>query len=141
MQRTLLVLLLGLGFTWAGDLSQAHGQQGQQGRYPRVPPGATELPPGYPPVPDTPSRQPLRDWCRYGRPLGCWASFNGYGCSSLESEIAFVFGSCRTFFGEPCLKGAPPSPLPPWAGTESGYRNNHQPRLAPMPVGQPFGAR
>jgi hypothetical protein len=59
------------------------------------------------------SNRPIRDWWHRGRPFGCWGSFNGYGCTSLYSEVAFVFGSCRTFFGEPCLKGAPPSPLPP----------------------------
>jgi hypothetical protein len=37
--------------------------------------------------------------------------------------MGFLFGGCRTFFSEPCLKGAPPSALPPWAGRESGYWN------------------
>lgn len=91
-------------------------------RFPKTPPGANELPPGHPPVDSSPSKKPLRDFFRFGRPLGCWSSFNGYGCGSLKSDAAFIFGSCRTFFGEPCLKGAPPSPLPPWAGEESGYR-------------------
>src|SRR5947209_13372277 len=45
-------------------------------------------------------------------PLGCWASHNGYSCGSAKSECIFVFGSCRQFFGEPCLKGPPP---PPWS--------------------------
>jgi hypothetical protein len=68
-------------------------------------------------VDSSPSKRPIHDWWHRGRPLGCWASFNGYGCSSLCSELAFIFGSCRTFYREPCLKGAPPSPLPPdiWA--------------------------
>ena len=43
---------------------------------------------------------------------GCWASHNGYGCSSFQAENIFFFGSCRAFFGEPCLNGPPP---PPWA--------------------------
>lgn len=97
------------------------------GYYPRTPSAANELPPGYPPVDSSPSKTPIRDWYRHGRPLGCWASFNGYGCSSLKSELAFIFGSCRTFYAEPCLKGAPPSILPPWAGTESGYRGHPLP--------------
>jgi hypothetical protein len=88
---------------------------GPDGPFPRIHPGQTELPPGYPPVDNRPSPTPLKDYHRYGRPLGCWASFNGYNCGSLHSEMAFIFGSCRTFFGQPCLKSAPPSPLPPWA--------------------------
>jgi hypothetical protein len=44
---------------------------------------------------------------------GCWSHHNSWGCSSCQSEFNFVFGSCRTFFGEPCLHGAPPSPIPP----------------------------
>ncbi|HVS37042.1 MAG TPA: hypothetical protein VMS17_15890 [Gemmataceae bacterium] len=43
--------------------------------------------------------------------FGCWASHNGYSCGSLQSEGTFIFGSCRQFFGDPCLKGPPP---PPW---------------------------
>jgi hypothetical protein len=92
--------------------------------YPKTPPQATELPPGLPPVNSAPSNRPLRDHFHHGRPLGCWSSFNGYGCSSLHSELGFLFGSCRMFFGEPCLKGAPPSALPPWAGPMSGYGPN-----------------
>ena len=45
-------------------------------------------------------------------PVPCWASHNGYGCGSFRSESTFIFGSCRAFFGEPCLNGPPP---PPWA--------------------------
>lgn len=44
-------------------------------------------------------------------PAPCWASHNGYGCGTLRSEGVFIFGSCREFFGEPCLNGPPP---PPW---------------------------
>ncbi len=101
--------------------------------YPRTPPGANELPPGLPPVDSSPSRAPLKDACTKGRPLDCWSSFNGYGCGSVRSELAWLFGSCRTFFGEPCLKGAPPSALPPWAGPESGYH----PRRPPAPEAAP----
>jgi hypothetical protein len=46
------------------------------------------------------------------RPLGCYGNFNHYSCGSFHSEVAFLFGSCRTFFGERCLKGPPPSPVP-----------------------------
>ena len=43
---------------------------------------------------------------------GCWASHNGYSCSSAKSECTFIFGSCRAFYGEPCIQGPPP---PPWS--------------------------
>jgi hypothetical protein len=98
--------------------------QPSPGYWPKTPAGARELPPGYPPVNNDHSPTPVRDWWYNGRPLTCWASFNGYGCQSLHSTLGFMFGSCRQFYGEPCLKGAPPSPLPPWAGPESGYHGD-----------------
>jgi hypothetical protein len=115
LARAVLAMLLG-GGVWAG-LARAGGSD----LFPTVPPQANVLPPGHPPVDSSPSSHPLYDWVRYGRPLGYWASFNGYGCSSLRSEAGFIFGSCRMFYSEPYLKGAPPSPLPPWSGPESGY--------------------
>ncbi len=115
LTRAALAAVLGWG-VWAG-LARAGGSD----LYPRTPSAATTLPPGHPPVDSSPSKTPLKDWILYKRPLGCWASFNGYGCGSLRSECTFLFGGCRSFWGEPCLKGAPPSPLPPWAGRESGY--------------------
>ena len=118
--RAALALVLGLG------LSEGFARADSP-RFPKTPPAATELPPGYPPVDSSPVKHPLWRWLRDKLPLGCWASFNGLGCSSLHSEAAFVFGSCRTFFGEPCLKGAPPSALPPYAGAESGYYPGQQP--------------
>jgi hypothetical protein len=47
--------------------------------------------------------------------LGCWSHMNRPTCSSLWSELTFAFGSCRTWFGEPCLQRAPemPMPIPP----------------------------
>lgn len=45
-------------------------------------------------------------------PLTCWSTHNGYSCGSLRSEGVFILGSCRDFFGEPCIKGPPP---PPWS--------------------------
>ena len=53
-------------------------------------------------------------------PLGCWASHNGYSCGSARSEAVFIFGSCRQFFGEPCLKGPPPPPWSPAANYPPG---------------------
>src|SRR5262245_49786533 len=118
LARAAVVVVLAWGASAGTPRAEA------QDLFPRTPPQATELPPGVPPVNSGPSTRPLRDYCQYGRPLGCWGSFNGYGCSSLHSELGFIFGSCRMFFGEPCLKGAPPSALPPYAGPMSGYGPN-----------------
>jgi hypothetical protein len=131
LTRAALAAVLGWG-VWAG-LARAGGPD----LYPKFPPGANELPPGHPPIDSSPSKWPLLDWARYHRPLCCWASFNGYGCSSLHSELGFVFGSCRTFFGEPCLKGPPPSPLPPWAGSVSTYGLYSGPGPGPGQPGWP----
>jgi hypothetical protein len=109
---------------WVGEPIRDFVRDRHSGQFPRTPSNANELPPGVPAIDSSPSKRPIRDRIRYRRPLGCWASFNGYGCSSLQSELGFVFGSCRKFYSEPCLKGAPPSALPPWAGPESGYHIN-----------------
>jgi hypothetical protein len=117
MKRSLwcaaLAALLGCG-AWAG-LVRADGP------YPRTHPGAQELPPGVPPLDNTPTHHPFIEWAKHRRPAICWSSFNGFGCSSARSECAFFFGSCRTFFGEPCLAGPPPSALPPWSGQTPPY--------------------
>jgi hypothetical protein len=121
LRRAALAATLGLG-VWAG-LARA-------GDY-KVPPAATEMPPAatIAAKQEDQCHHPLWNWLWHRRRLGCWASFNGYSCGSLESECAFVFGSCRTFFGEPCLKQPPPSPLPPWVNlnppTGNGAANGH----------------
>jgi hypothetical protein len=43
----------------------------------------------------------------------CFAHHNGYSCGTFHSEATFVFGSCRSFFGEPCMAGPQPILLPP----------------------------
>ncbi len=65
-----------------------------------------------PPGPDQPGpyKSPLRQWLNHCG-VGCWTSHNSPGCGSLHSTLTFVFGSCRSFFGEPCL--APPPPGAP----------------------------
>jgi hypothetical protein len=61
--------------------------------------GGDVVPPGNPPL-----RQRLlggpRQW-------GCWSHHNLFGCGSIKSDLTFMFGSCRTFFGEPCLSPPP----------------------------------
>ena len=66
---------------------------------------AAELNP--PPPPDKVKRGLFG---RHG--ICCWTTHYTLGCSSLKSECKFIFGSCRTFYGEPCL-GAPPRELRP----------------------------
>jgi hypothetical protein len=45
-------------------------------------------------------------------PICCWAHHNTLGCGNFASEFHFIFGSCRTFYGEPCFRGPPPPPVP-----------------------------
>ena len=45
-------------------------------------------------------------------PWFCYADHNSVGCGNFCSEFNFIFGSCRTFYGEPCYKGPPPMPVP-----------------------------
>jgi hypothetical protein len=45
------------------------------------------------------------------QPLGCYGHHNDYSCGSLHSELTFLFGSCRQFYGERCLKEPPLSPV------------------------------
>jgi hypothetical protein len=45
------------------------------------------------------------------RRIGCWATHFKFGCGSFRSDSVFIFGSCRAFFGEACMKG-PPSIYP-----------------------------
>src|SRR5262249_9634087 len=57
--------------------------------------------------------------------LGCWTTFNTFGCGSLHADALFVFGSCRQFFGEPCFSRAPEAPLPPGYQQGNGNGNGH----------------
>jgi hypothetical protein len=59
-----------------------------------------------------PISTPICNWWHNSACVNCWANFNGYGCGSLASEYAFVFGSCRTFYGDQCMKGPPPPAYP-----------------------------
>jgi hypothetical protein len=54
--------------------------------------------------PNHPVRTAVHDELhRYG--LGCYATIDTVGCTSCASELTFIFGSCRSFFGEPCGRG------------------------------------
>jgi hypothetical protein len=49
-------------------------------------------------------RGPVRKFLYHVTHPFCWCTHNDFGCSSLHSECVFVFGSCRAFFGQACLK-------------------------------------
>jgi hypothetical protein len=48
----------------------------------------------------------------HGQGIGCQENYDG-ACSSLAAELRFVFGSCRTFFREPCIPNPPHPGLAP----------------------------
>jgi hypothetical protein len=54
----------------------------------------------------TEGRHPIRDL--YDG-CGCQHNNNDFGCSTIRSDLHFIFGSCRDFFGDPCQKGPPPA--------------------------------
>ena len=55
-----MLAVLGWG-AWAG-FARAIGPGSPE--FPRTPPAATELPPGHPPVDNSPSKHPLWDWVK-----------------------------------------------------------------------------
>lgn len=52
----------------------------------------------------------VRD-CLHRHGYGCGQHLDWYGCGGWHAQCTFVFGSCRTFFGEPCLPNQPRSGL------------------------------
>jgi hypothetical protein len=69
-----------------------------------------EAGPDQPGPPKTLLRQALN---RHG--VGCYTTHNVPGCGSLHSELTFIFGSCRVFFGEPCMARPPRVPAADYA--------------------------
>lgn len=83
---------------------------------PRAPAQAPLVPPSQPydssqssPLVSILARPPLPQPAAPARPFMnahghcCDSSHFWYGCGGLRSQAEFVFGSCRTFFGEPCI--------------------------------------
>jgi hypothetical protein len=62
------------------------------------------------PVPAPRTRRAVRDFTDKTR-VNCWATHNALGCGSLQATCVFIFGSCRQFFDEECVK-APPHSVP-----------------------------
>jgi hypothetical protein len=60
-----------------------------------------------PAPPRPPSKGFLRSFCDCWHRQGyaCWTELGHPGCSSISSELTFMFGSCRQFFSEPCYTG------------------------------------
>jgi hypothetical protein len=83
--------------------------------------------------------KPIHDWWR-DYPKGCWSHHNACMCGSFHSELTFIFGSCRDFFGEPCLSG-PPRTVYPGAYDRTLFpKMSRQPDGTQPPVpGQPPG--
>ncbi len=57
--------------------------------------------------------------CLHSVGLNCAASHNTVGCGSCYGHYIFVFGSCRQFFGEPCIPWGPDT-LPGRSGGAGG---------------------
>jgi hypothetical protein len=113
---------LGLGI---GGLAQA------QWCPPAIPSGYGPLPPAaHPPIPPPGQVPPggseacangngagggsKYSWLQGDHPIvGCWTHHNLFGCGSFRSETNFIFGSCRSFFGQACLKEPPPGEFAP----------------------------
>jgi hypothetical protein len=80
-------------------------------------------------------RSRLQQWW-YRHPGHCWAHPNALMCGNGKDDLVFIFGSCRQFYGEPCLKNPPPSRFL-WnlVGPPVGdpYLNAPPPSYAPWP--------
>lgn len=70
----------------------------------------------------SPVRNAIKN-CLNRHGLGCNAHHSWFGCGSLRSELTFIFGSCRTFYGEPCFPKPPRGTAPtstPYGGAPYG---------------------
>lgn len=76
-----------------------------------VPSGPVVYPQAHPAAEGAAKPRPVREWFR-GHGLCCWSHHNEMGCGGWQSDLKFIFGSCRTFFGETCPRSAPPLPVP-----------------------------
>jgi hypothetical protein len=83
--------------------------------------------------------KPIQDWW-HEYPKHCWSHHNACLCGSFHSELTFIFGSCRDFFGEPCLAGPPRSVYPGAYDRTLFPKMSRQPDGSQPPVpGQPPG--
>ena len=75
--------------------------------------------PGWVYVPAKPKHDgPVWNWLRG---CCCWSHFKTYKCGTFKSEFTYVFGSCRSFFGDTCAKTPPPALIPVGYDPPPGY--------------------
>jgi hypothetical protein len=86
------------GAPYLPALPEYGGQYGGPYAGPLAPQPGPIAPPPPPPV----ARGPLHKLLN-NHGLACASSFQAIGCGNFASEFAFIFGSCRTFFAQPCL--------------------------------------
>jgi hypothetical protein len=55
--------------------------------------------------------QPVADFLRKFH-CCCWSHHNCYSCGNIWSEGRYIFGSCKAFYGEPCMRGPRDLPVP-----------------------------
>lgn len=84
------------------------------------------VPPGGPGGPEGPKkhrsfRECMHDYFTANIPILCWSHHNSVGCGNFKSEFVFIFGSCRSFYGEPCLQKPVPPTVPPGSWPGYGY--------------------
>ena len=102
--RAMLAAVLGLGVVAGLVRAEGHGQPRYYQNAQVYQPQALLT------SPEQTARRPSWFHRPQAHPLGCWTHHNEVGCSSFKSTSTYIFGNCRTFFGEPCRRG--PSPLP-----------------------------
>lgn len=103
-RRAMLAAVLGLGVV--AGLVRADGP-GQPRYYQNA---QIYQPQGLLTHPYEPVKRPSRFHKPEPHPWCCWTHHNELGCNSAKASCAFIFGNCRTFFGEPCRKGPPQIP-------------------------------
>jgi hypothetical protein len=122
--RAALAAVIGLGVAAGLARAQAPGPACSPEPLAVIEYGGGAPPPAAAPEVGFTKKGPVRDWahdCFHKIGVGCWSHHNMYTCSSFHSEFTFVFGSCRQFFGEPCLPGPPQPPMPPGYGPPPTY--------------------
>jgi hypothetical protein len=107
-RRAVLALGVGLGIVTGLARAQIVMPPANGSVPPATAPGAVIMPePAPAPHPgDQPAQTRIQEHLhRHG--LQCFAEINSLGCGSLKSDCQFIFGSCHTFFGQPCLPQSP----------------------------------
>ena len=86
--------------------------------------GTVVVTPNVEPSPEPSRNRPLQ---RFLNPHGmsCASDFNAYGCGNFWSNFDFMFGSCRTFFGQTCTPNTSHNGAgTAGAGTAAGTQRN-----------------